>query len=166
MYLDVHQCVPVYLDVHQCVPVYLDVHQCVPVYLDVHQCVPVYLDVHCTCVSGYSYPYSSILCHVDSQPGDIVEKYKDKFLSYVDARAIARKLEIENVIPMNVSHKIENSGPSVANEVLFLHLRSHSSPQTLHKLCDVMTSKNGYPGMRELGRTMKKDLPSVGYVCC
>ena len=65
-------------------------------------------------------------------------------------------------IPDTVSHEIQQSAPSVANEVLFLHLRSHSSPETLHKLCDVMTSMSGYPNMNKLGSTMKKDLPSVG----
>ena len=111
----------------------------------------------------HTHTYSSILCHVDSQPADIVEKYKDQFLLYVDAHAIARKLEIKNVIPNRVSHKIENSAPEDVNDILFLHLQSHSSPETLHKLCDVMTSMSGYPNMNELGRTMKEDLPSVGY---
>ena len=67
-------------------------------------------------------------------------------------------------IPDTVSHEIQQSAPSVANEVLFLHLRSHSSPETLHKLCDVMTSMSGYPNMNKLGSTMKKDLHSVGCV--
>ena len=100
----------------------------------------------------------------DSQCGAIIEKYKDKFLSYIDARAIATRLEIEEVIPDTVSHKIQQSAPSVANEVLFLHLRSHSSPETLHKLCDVMISTSGYPKINELGRSMKDALTTVSYV--
>ena len=94
----------------------------------------------------------------------IIEKYKDRFLAYIDACAIARKLEIEKVIPDTVSHEIQQSAPSVANEVLFLHLRSHSSPETLHKLCDVMMSTSGYPKMNKLGRSMKDALATVSYV--
>ena len=94
----------------------------------------------------------------------IIEKYKDRFLAYIDACAVAKKLEIEKVIPDTVSHKIQQSAPSVANEVLFLHLRSHSSLETLHKLCDVMISMSGYPKMNELGRSMKIALTTVSYV--
>ena len=36
----------------------------------------------------------------------IIEKYKDRFLLYIDARAIVTRLEIEEVIPDTVSHKI------------------------------------------------------------
>ena len=100
----------------------------------------------------------------DPQCGAIIEKYKDRLLSYIDARAIVTRLEIEEVIPDTVSHKIQQSAPSVANEVLFLHLRSHSSPETLHKLCDVMIGMSGYPKMNKLGRLMKDNLTAVSCV--
>ena len=93
-----------------------------------------------------------------------MKKYKDRFLSCIDARAIVTRLEIEEVIPDTVSYKIQHSAPSVANEVLFLHLRSHSSPETLHKLCDVMISMRGYAKMKNLGRDMKDNLPTVSCV--
>ena len=114
----------------------------------------------------------NIQCHVilflvsfpDSQCGAVIEKYKDRCLSYIDACAIVTRLEIEKVIPDTVSHKIQRSAPSEANEVLFLHLRSHSSLETLHKLCDVMISKSGYPKMNELGQFIKDNLPTVSCV--
>ena len=98
------------------------------------------------------------------QSGAIIKKYKDKFLSCIDARAIVTRLETEEVIPDTVSYKIENSAPSVANDVLYQHLRSHSSPETLHKLCDVMISMRGYAKMKNLGRFMKDNLPTVSCV--
>ena len=101
---------------------------------------------------------------LDSMSVTIIEKYKDRFLSYIDACAIVTRLEIEEVIPDTVSHKIQQSAPSVANEVLFLHLRSHSSLETLHKLCDVMIGMSGYPKMNKLGRLMKEDLTTVSCV--
>ena len=98
------------------------------------------------------------------QCGAIIEEYKDRFLACVDARAIAKKLEIKEVIPNRLSFKIENSAPEDANNLLFLHLRSHSSLETLHKLCDVMIDMSGYPNMNELGRSMKVALTTVSYV--
>ena len=98
------------------------------------------------------------------QCGASTENYKDICLSYIDASAIVTRLEIEKVIPDTVSHKIQQSAPSVANEVLFLHLQSHSSPETLHKLCDVMISTSGYPMMNELGQYMKDKLTTVSCV--
>ena len=100
----------------------------------------------------------------DPQCGAIIEKYKDRFLGCIDARAIARKLEIEEVIPNRVSYKIENSAPEDANDLLFLHLRSHSSLETLHKLCDVMIGMSGYPKINKLGRLVKDDLTTVSCV--
>ena len=113
----------------------------------------------CVCMCTYISPFTV----ADSQPGDIVEKYKNQF-SHVAAHAIVRKLEIKNVIPNRVSNEIESSAPEDASDISFLHLRSHSSPETLHKLCDVMINMGGYPNMNKLGRTMKEDLPSVGCV--
>ena len=98
------------------------------------------------------------------QSGAIIETYKNGFLSCIDARAIVTRLEIEEVIPDTVSHQIQQSAPSVANEVLFLHFQSHSSPETLHKLCDVMISMSGYPNMNTLGKLMKDKLTTVSGV--
>ena len=118
----------------------------------------------CFTMNNY-FHYSSFLDFFpDPQSGAIIEKYKDRFLACIDARAIARKLEIAEVIPNRVSFKIENSAPDDANELLFLHLRSHSSPETLHKLCDVMISMRGYQKMNKLGKLMKDDLTTVSCV--
>ena len=109
--------------------------------------------------------YSPFLASIpDPQCGAIIEKYKGRFLACIDARAIASRLEIEKVIPNRVSFKIQNSAPDDANNLLFLHLRSHSSPETLHKLCDVMINMSGYAKMIELGRVMKDNLTTVSCV--
>ena len=121
----------------------------------------------CTCVrfdNNYFHYFPILESSSDLQCGAIIEKYKDRFLSHIDAHAIARKLEIKNVIPNRVSYEIKNSATEDANDLLFLHLQSNASLETLHKLCDVMTSTSGYPNMNKLGSTMKKDLPLVGYV--
>ena len=84
-------------------------------------------------------------------------------MSHVDASAIAGQLEIDEVIPDKISHEIKNNAREDANEILYLHLRHQSSPETLHTLCDVMKKKQGYPKMNEFGDYLKRHLPSVGY---
>ena len=63
-----------------------------------------------------------------------------------------------------MSYKIENSTPEDAKDLLFLHLRSNSLLETLHRLCDVMIGMSGYPKMNKLGRLMKDDLTTVSCV--
>ena len=125
-------------------------------------CVCVHM-LHLTMIISIIFP---ILIESSPEPqcGAIIEKYKDRFLSYIDAHAIATRLKIEGVIPDTMSHEIQQSAPSVANEALFVHLQSHSSLETLHKLCDVMISTSGYPNMNELGRLMKDALTTVSNV--
>ena len=106
----------------------------------------------------------SLVSTPNPQCGAIIETYKDRCLSYIDARAIVTRLFIGKVIPDTVSHKIQQSAPSVANEALFIHLQSHSSLETLNKLFDVMISMSGYPMMNELGRYMKDNLTAVSCV--
>ena len=101
---------------------------------------------------------------LDSQCGDFLEKYKNRLLANIDARAIAQKLVVEEVIPDSVYNTIDNSALAEANGILFVHLQTNPSPETLHKLCDVMSSMNGYNDMMNLGRNMKECLFSVGYI--
>ena len=122
----------------------------------------------CVCVLHTTTVIFIIFLFLESSPDPqcnaIIEKYKDRFLACIDARAIAKKLEIKEVIPNRLSFKIENSAPENANGLLFLHLQSHSSLETLHKLCDVMINMRGYPNMNKLGRSMKVALTTVSYV--
>ena len=97
----------------------------------------------------------------DFQSKPFMEKYKDKFLEVVDARAIRMKLQIDGVIPEGLSYKMDNTSNNEATEQLYVHLHSHATSNVIHKLCDAMTSKSGYPKMIKLGQKMKsdKDLP-------
>ena len=84
--------------------------------------------------------------------------FKEEFLQFVDSHAIATRLEIENVISERTAHIMENSSKSDGNEKLFLHLQKQANPNSICKLCKVMTSKNGYQNMKRLGQKMKNYL--------
>ena len=86
-------------------------------------------------------------------------KHKDRFLKGVNTHAIARALEIEKVIAEDLCFELERTGNVKATEMLFLHMRDNCTLQTVHRLCDVMIEKEGFPMMTSLGRDMKEDLP-------
>ena len=86
-------------------------------------------------------------------------KHKDRFLKSVNTHAIARALQIEKVIPGDLCFKLERTGNVNGAEMLFLHMKDNSTLETVHRLCDVMIKKEGYPRMTSLGRDMKEGLP-------
>ena len=87
-----------------------------------------------------------------------MNKFSGRFLNDVHSHAIATRLEINKIISKDVAHAVEHHSIGEGNEVLFVHLRKHASPDSISKLCDVMRSVSGYPRMIELGRAMKEEL--------
>ena len=87
-----------------------------------------------------------------------MEKYKYRFLQFVDSHAIVLKLLMEGIIPPYLSHQLQNVDSTTGTQLLFLHLRSHADRDSLLKLCNVMINLTGYPNMSSLGRDMKRDL--------
>ena len=88
-----------------------------------------------------------------------MDKYKERFLRCVHTPPIATRLKVDYVIPEVLYHEIDQRRitASEASEKLFLHLRSHAVPDTIHHLCDVMAGQEDYPLMKKLGEDMKKD---------
>ena len=87
-----------------------------------------------------------------------MEKYKYRFLTFVDSRAIAIRLSTAGVIPPGLFHQLENMDSSDGNHRLFLHLQEQANEESLLQLCDVMINMAGYHNMSSLGRVMKRDL--------
>ena len=81
----------------------------------------------------------------------------------VDTHAIAGLLKVKKVIPESLFFELKNTSNDAATELLYLHMRDHGSLETVHRLCDVMIKKEGYPNMISLGQDMKEDLP-VSYI--
>ena len=87
-----------------------------------------------------------------------MEKYKDRFLQFVDSRAIVFRLSTAGVIPPGLSCQLKSMNSIDGNHNLFLHLQSHADRDSLLKLCNVMINLTGYPNMSSLGQDMKRDL--------
>ena len=87
-----------------------------------------------------------------------MEKYKDKFLQFVDSRAISIRLLMEGIIPPYLSHQLQNVDSTTGAQLLFLHLQEQANRDSLLKLCNVIINLTGYPNMSSLGRDMKRDL--------
>ena len=94
---------------------------------------------------------------------DFFEKYKGRFLGSLHTHAIAQLLEIEKVIPESLCFELKRTSNDAATQMLYRHMRDYGSLETVHRLCDVMIGKEGYPKMSGLGRDMKEDL-SVSYI--
>ena len=62
------------------------------------------------------------------------------------------------MIPQNLHFELKKTSNDEATEMLFLHTRDNSSLETVHRLCNVMISKKGFPKMSNLGQDMKEDL--------
>ena len=97
-----------------------------------------------------------------------MNKFKEKFLQFVDSHAIVRRLEIENVISDSIAHTVKTCSTCEGNEELFLHLRRQADPISIYKLCKVLTSRNGYQNMIRLGQDMQDflDLLTSMYDMC
>ena len=89
-----------------------------------------------------------------------MDNYKDRFLRFVDVGAILTKLKDGDVIPEVFYVNISDKPVPIRNEItnaVFLHLRSHATPDTIYHLCEAMISTPTHPNMCKLGRDMRKD---------
>ena len=87
-----------------------------------------------------------------------MEKYKDRFLHFMDSCAIAIRLSTAGVIPPGLSRRLENMDSTDGNHHLFLHLQDQANRDSLLQLCNVMMNMAGYHNLSSLGRDMKRDL--------
>ena len=87
-----------------------------------------------------------------------MDRYKNKFVKFVVAKRIARRLRIANVISEDLLHIILSNGPEKAVEELYLHLHKDASYDNIRKLYGILIATPGYPRMRKLGFDMKNDV--------
>ena len=86
-----------------------------------------------------------------------MDRYQEKFVEFVVAKKIARRLRMANVISKYLHHLIESNGPEKAVEELFLHLREDANYDNIRKLYRILITTRGYPKMRKLGYDMEND---------
>ena len=61
-----------------------------------------------------------------------MEKYKDRYLQFVDSCAIAIRLSTAGVIPPGLSRRLENIDSTDGNHHLFLHLQEQANRVSLN----------------------------------
>ena len=89
-------------------------------------------------------------------------KVHSDFKSHVNAKAIARDLRIEKIIPEAVETSIKTSQSSdEANNFLFEHLRSQAILEDLRRLCSIMEDAEGYGKMQRFGKELQAKLEEV-----
>ena len=84
------------------------------------------------------------------------------FKKHVNAKAIARDLRSEKIIPEAVETSIKTSQSSdEANDFLFEHLRSQATLENLRHLCSIMKDAEGYGKMQSFGKELQAKLEEV-----
>ena len=96
----------------------------------------------------------------------ILEKVQSDFMSYVDAKVIAPKVRMKNIISEIVATRITNSESSDgAKQVLFEHLRDQATLEGLRDFCSIMKESEGYQLMQKFGEELQARLEEVRWDC-
>ena len=92
-----------------------------------------------------------------------MEKYKDRFMKYVPAKAISSVWEVNHIIDRDTCEKIRRALPSGETALLYQHIRDNSSLTSIKKMCDLLikTGDKGYPHVKKLGEDMKEELEQL-----
>ena len=80
----------------------------------------------------------------------------------MDAKAIAREVRNEEIIPEAVETQINDSkSTDEASNILFVHLRSQAILEDLRRLCSIMKDTKGYRKMQRFGKDLEDKLKEV-----
>ena len=99
---------------------------------------------------------------------EVLEKYEDTFFEVVNAKYNLLKLKRKGVITQDIERRISATNDYEDREVLYDHLKHHSSLETLNEYCKVAIEASGYPKMQRLAVKMMKELTQGGwyqYLC-
>ena len=84
----------------------------------------------------------------------------------VDARAIAQKARIEEIIPESVENQINEAKSSdAAKNALFEHLHAQAMLEDLRRFCSIMIESKGYQQMQMFGNGLQAKLSKVRWSC-
>ena len=84
----------------------------------------------------------------------------------VDARAIAQKAQMEEIIPEDVEIQINESKSSdAAKNVLFEHSHDQVTLEGLRRFCSIMIESKGYQLMQKFGKELQAKPEEVRWDC-
>ena len=96
----------------------------------------------------------------------ILKEVQREFMECVDARAIAQKAQIEEIIPEPVEKQINESRSLDAGKTaLFEHLHDQAMLEDLRRFCSIMIESKGYKRMQMFGNGLLAKLEEVRQDC-
>ena len=103
-------------------------------------------------------------CHADlsSSVPEVLKEYEDEFFQVVHPKYNLLKLVRKKVITEDIASHIKATTGDEGRELLYHHLKHHSSVQTLREFCEVAIAANGYPNMQKLAEKMLHVIPTDG----
>ena len=97
---------------------------------------------------------------------DILNEFRDRFISEMDANTVAMDMFHYKIIPDGVLESIAKAdGRRQRNSILHNCLLRTCTNEALMRACDIITSVQGNPKMSALGKDMKRRLESGVCVC-
>ena len=96
----------------------------------------------------------------------ILKEMQREFMECVDARAIAQKARIEEIIPEPVEKAINEARSSdAAKNALFGHIHDQAMLEDLRRFCSIMIESKGYKRMQMFGKGLQAKLEEVRWSC-
>ena len=95
-----------------------------------------------------------------------LNEYEDEFFYVVNAKQSLLKLRHKGVISPDVKTAINGANDEDAKYILFGHLETNATVDTLREYCSVAIAAKGFPRMQALGRKMIEALPLGGWLLC
>ena len=103
----------------------------------------------------------NVCIYIPSLVSEVLEKYEDTFFEVVNAKYNLLKLKRKGVIPQDIERRISATNDDEGREILYDHLKHHSSVDTLREFCMAIAA-DGYPNMQKLAEEMMKELTQGG----
>ena len=93
----------------------------------------------------------------------VLQKYEDEFCEVIEAKCNLLQLVRKGVITQDIERRIIASNDADGREILFDHLKHHSSVEALLEYCKVAYKATGYPNMQKLAEKIMSELPQGGW---
>ena len=93
-----------------------------------------------------------------------LNEYEEEFFHVVNAKHSLLKLKHKGVILPDVKTAINGANDEDAKYILFGHLETNATVDTLREYCSVAIAAKDFPRMQALGRKMIEALPLGGWL--
>ena len=112
------------------------------------------------------------LCPLFLPAEDILDFFRERFLKYVDAKAVVGELKHNGIVPQSCQEKVARAdGYRQRNDILHDCLKRTCTREALIKACDIiiaLAEKGGEesnPNMKNVGEDMKMELGTGKAIC-